>query len=433
MNSISLGVLIAVTLAMLVSGLRTRSGIIQFPFLAAAVCGGWFIPQAIGLVDDVTLPEGGYALTMFYAAACMGAIWLGYKPRAVGHDASQNYDDKRLLIAAAGLSLIGGAAYSQILNTPAQQNELGLTTGIVTVYFFFSKLQYFGLALALLLLLRRFSPLALALVLIDVNMILGFVLFGGRRGAAVELALIVMASLWFQRRIIAPRAAVLVMVSFASIFGNSIGSYRQTVEEINAYRTHGQEARLPMIEEILDIQVMDDFRTILEEGSYEATNAVYTIAASSKTLRFSLGTEYWNYLVFNYVPAQFVGRGIKDALTIEQPDLRLQTYGYIGHVGMTDTGFADTFAAFWIFGVLVFFFLSRLLSRWWSSAMAGSFSMQFLYATSITTAMFAITHSTRWVLVFLVYALGVYWAVFMWARKQGRAKAFHFRVEVPNR
>lgn len=432
MNSISLGALIAVTLAMLVSGLRTRDGIIRFPFLAAAVCGGWFIPQAIGLVDDATLPEGGYALTMIYAAACMGAIWLGNASRAVRQESFQDFDERRLLIAAAGLSLIGGIAYSQILTTPAQQNELGLTTGIVTIYFFFAKLQYFGLALALLLLLKRFSQRALALVLINLSMTMSFVLFGGRRGAAVEIAMIIITCLWFRRRIIPPRTAILAAVVLAAIVGNSIASYRSLVEEINTYQARDQEVRLPAINELLEIPFFDDFKTLLEKGSYEATNAVYTIAASSETFRFSLGVEYWNYLVFSYVPAQLVGREIKDALTIGQPDLRLQRYGYVGHIGMTDTGFADSFAAFWIFGVFVFFSISRLLSRWWSSAMSGSLSMQFLYATSITTAIFAITHSTRWLLAFLLYALGVYWGVFKWARKRNRTKTPSFQIGVPN-
>lgn len=432
MNDLALFFLILVTLAIMVHGLRKRSGVIQFPFLAAAVCGGWFIPQAIGLVDDMTLPDGGYALTMFYAAACLAAIWLGYRPRVVRRVIHQEFDDRRLLVAAAGLSLIGGAAYSQILDTPVQQNELGLTTGIVTVYFFFSKLQYFGLALALLLLLRRFSLPALALVIIDLNMILGFVLFGGRRGPAIEVAMIVMASLWFQRRLAPPRTVVLAMVLVAATFGNSISSYRQIIAEINAYQNAGEEIRLPTIDEVLDIQFMDDFRTLLDKGSYEATNAVYSIAASSETFSFSFGIEYWNYLVFSYVPAQFVGRDIKDAMTFEQPDLRLQAYRYVGHIGMTDTGFADSFEAFWVLGVLVFFLISRLLSQWWSLAMGGALLYQFLYAITITSAMHSITHSTRWLIAFLPYALGVWWAVSKWAGKQGKAKAPDLRVEAPN-
>lgn len=415
MNYIALLTLIIATVTVLVAGMRRPSGILQFPFLAAAVCGAWFVPQAIGLVDDLTLPKGAYPTTMLYAAACMAAIWFGYKPASAPPVNRETFNERRLLIAAAVMSLIGGAAYTQIFRTPVTVNEQGLTTGIVTIFFFFSKLQYFGLALALLLLLKRFSLFALIIVALNLNMIMGFVLFGGRRGPAVEVTMILLTCFWFQRRFIPPRTLILTLVVFGMIFGNSVGNYRSTVALINS---NSEEVRLPTLSEISQIDFMENFRDVVTSGSFEVNNAVHTIGASSDTLRFTYGVPYWNFFIFSYVPAQLVGRATKDALTLEQPDIRYETYGYIGHIGMTSTGFADSFAAFWMFGVLVFYGFSRMLSRWWSMAMSGSLMMQFLYATSITTAMHSITHSTQWFIAFLPYCLGLYWAVSKFALKR---------------
>jgi len=414
---ISLYVLVGVTAYLLLRGLLSRPNMLKFPFLASAVVAGWFIPQAIGLVDDPRLPQGGFVLTMMMASLCLLATVLGEKStRPKPNILIARYDRRQLLIGAAVLSAVGLAAFNLILRTPAQVNDAGLTTGVVTILFFFSTLKFFGLAIALLLLLERFSWPALVIVAVDLNAIASFVLFGGRRGPAVEAFLIVACALWFQRRFILPRTVLIVAVVVASFLGNSIGEYRRLVTSINEYRT-GEEARLPGIDEILQIDFLDDFGRVLESGSYEARNAVMYIAGSQETGQFDFGTGYWNYLVFRYVPGQLVGFNIKQGLMFDLPDNSVDAFRYERHIGTSFTGFADAFISFWFFGVVVFAGIAALLTRWWDRAMVGAFEAKLFYCLSIVTAIQSVSHGTQWFLALLPQLFIFTIPILIWARR----------------
>ena len=52
----------AITLVLIVRGFAEKAGFLRFPFLLAVVTAGWFIPQAIGLLNDNSLPSGGFGL-----------------------------------------------------------------------------------------------------------------------------------------------------------------------------------------------------------------------------------------------------------------------------------------------------------------------------------------------------------------------------------
>ena len=402
MDTLALLFLIAVTIAMLLKGIAKRgAGILQFPFLAAAVMAGWFLPQAIKLVADSTLPLGGYALTMLYAAVAMYALGLGDKARLRSRRSIAQYDERGLSLGAFVLSLVGAAAFALILRTPAAKTAEGLTTGIVTIYFFFYKAQYFGYALALNLYLRRPSALMLALIIFNITSFSSFVLLGGRRGLAVELALITACAFWFQRRWLIPKTLMLTSIFLGAIFTASAGRYRSLVHTINDPSVLTGGPRLPTLEEFFSIDWISGFLEVSREATFEVTNAIHYVAAAWDTLSFDLGTSYWNFLVFSYVPGQFVGHDLKSALQFDLPDLPAQSYGYFRHIGTTFTGFADSFTAFGPFGVLVFFLIARMMRQWWDRAENGSIRDQFFYCVMIATAMHGITHGTQWVVVAL--------------------------------
>lgn len=412
MNDLSLALLIAVTGALVVRGLLTKTGILRYPFLAAVVVAGWFIPQAVGLVHDQFLPEGGFALTMTYVSICLVAVFLGdrltARPRGI---AVEEYDERRLLIGAAVLSVVGLAAFSQVYRMEVSVNEQGLTTGIVTVFFFFAKLQTFGFGIALLLLLQRWSIPALAIVLIDLNTVLGFILFGGRRGPAVELIMVVLCLLWFQRRLLVPRLALVGGAVLAAIGVNSVGYYRSMVASLG---------RLPTLEEFLTIDFLENFTKITEEGFYEVRNAIVYIVATFQSGNYDFGLQYWNGLVFAYVPAQFVGADIKAALMFDLSDNAVDVYGYDRHIGTTFSGFADSFIAFSFFGAVVFGLFSSLFARWWYRANAGDVRAQIFYALSMSTALHGVTHATQWFVNFLPQLLIFTLPLFAWARRRHR-------------
>jgi hypothetical protein len=386
----------------------SKTGPLRFSFMAALVVAGWFIPQALGLVDDLMLPDGGFALTMFYASACLVAVHLGdvltKRPLSVNVVA---YDEKRLLIGAWVLSAVGLFAYSLIFRIDIETNQQGLSTGLVTILFFFSKLQFFGFGIALLLLLSRWSWPALAVVLIDLNTFSGFVLFGGRRGPAVDIALIIICILWFQRRLMVSRVALVATAAAAAILVNSIGEYRSLV---------ANNARLPTLEELFEIDFLGNFIRITEEGFYEVRNAINYVAAAFETANYDFGLSYWNFLIFSYIPGQIVGADVKAALMFNLRDNPIAAFGYQRHIGTTFTGFADSFTSFSFLGVLVFFAISRLFANWWHRGNAGDLQAQVFYAISIATGLHGVTHGTQWFVAFLPMLFIFVLPLFAWAR-----------------
>ncbi len=403
---------------LIVRGMVQPGGLLRYPFLVAAVMAGWFLPQAFLLLSYPLLPKGGYSTTMLYASICMIAILIADSRsrwrQAVRFD---EFDERKLLFGAAILSAIGTAAYALILRTPATATAEGLTTGIVTVYFFFAALMYFGLALSLLVFLRRRGLLAGGIVVYNLMTIGGIVLWGGRRGPMVELAMIVLCAIWFRYRIQPPRAVFAIGILVASLFFNAIGQYRSLVVRINEQlHSAGMPSRLPTLEEILQIDFLDYFVNKDDRRHDEVRNAINYVSAAFETSRHTFGLEYWNYLVFRYIPAQFVGRDLKNAVTVDLDDLPATYYGYQRWIGTTYTGFADSYTAFSFLGALVFAGIAVFMRNLWHYAMLGSIQKQYFYCICITSALHAITHGTVWLIAFLPQAMIFSYPIFRYAR-----------------
>jgi hypothetical protein len=421
-RDLSLYLLVGVAAFLLVRGLLSRGSMLRYPFLAAAVVAGWFAPQAIGLLYDKSLPPGGYTLTMLFAAASLIAVLLGEKWAAKPTTIRlYHHDEHILLYGAAILSSIGALAYFRYLATVPTLTVDGLLTGFMTILWFFSRFLFFGLALALLLLLRKFSWLALVIVVLDAHALSGLILYGGRRGPAVEIAMIVMCALWFQKRILPPRTLIIAAVLAAALLANSIGQYRSLIISINEYRSDGVAARLPTMDELLSIPFLQEFKEVMREGSFEARNAIYNISATYESLNFDFGLGLWNHLVHSYFPGQIMGFGMKQMLQFDLTDNARQVYGYRSHIGTTSTGFADSFRSFFVLGVLVFAAIGAFMQYWWRRAMLGSLEAQFYYCVLASTAMHAVTHSTQWFVAFLpqlfIFSAPLFW---MARRRVGR-------------
>jgi hypothetical protein len=415
-NFLSFALLAVIVVAMLVRGLLRPGATLEYPFLAAATMAGWFMPQALLLMNDPYLPEGGYDATMVMAALSMIAILRGDRRASRSSPVEiERFDEQRLLIGAAALSAIGAVAFGLVLRTPVEVNEEGLGTGIVTIYFFFFTAQFFGLALSLIVFLRRYSPLAAAVVAFDYVSMSGFILFGGRRGPLVELALITFCALWFQRRIAPPRALFIVGVVASSLVVNAAGEYRSLVSSINANRSEQEGGRLPTFDEFMKIDFLGSFASADPRRTDELRNAIFDIAATLDTLGFRFGVDYWNYMVFRYVPAQLVGRDLKEMLTVRLPDLAAEVYAHRPWIGTTHTGFSDSFLSFGPAGAVIFGLIAAFLARNWRDAAKGSLKAQYFYCILITTGLNSITHGTSWFVVFVPQALGFSWVVFRWA------------------
>ncbi len=372
-------------------GLLKSQRIYQFPFLAGAVFTGWVLPQLIGLSSNPFLPTGALEKTLFMTILCAGMCYVGYTwNRHPLRLLNWTFKDYRLLIGSAALSIIGAYFFFRVsqMGQEVTATAGGQWSGIITVYTFFSKLLTFGLIIALLGYLANSSKLALGVVLFDSVFYLDRIILKGRRAAMAEFMFIILFALWFRRGYVIPRWAMLAVILVGTLVTNSIGEYRGIVKDEEGLYWN----------KISEIDFIDNLRFLSSEGGHELTNTLYKIETVDRNLDFDFGLSLWNQLVFNYVPAQFLGSDFKRSLMVgeELDDSVYNEFYYTRATGTTSTGMTDAFASFWYFGALKFFLIAFIISKLYRAAIRGNFIAQFLSIVLMTPALHAITHSTNW-------------------------------------
>ena len=378
---------LAIVCACLVlQGLLSRHRIYQYPFLAGAVFTAFILPQVIGLSHDRFLPPDALESTLILAILSVIMCWLGaavvQRPLPLFDWA---YDDRRLLLMSAVLSAIGAYFYYALSRLPAEMLSNTQWTGLPVAYLFFARALIYGFALAVFLYARNRSKWALLIAACAAIFCLDRIIIGGRRQDLVEFLIILLMALWFQRGWCLPRSAMLAGIVIGALFINSVGEYRSA--------TLNSEG--PKWDAVADIDFVGNLSSIAENGGAEVRNAAYSIAAVSRSMNLDFGLMHWNALVFAYVPAQLVGRDIKQALLITLPQPAIEEYAYRPALGSTWTGLSDAFQSFWFFGCLKFFAIAYIMQKLWMAAAGGNQTAQILYMLIPVHAMEAITHTTQ--------------------------------------
>ena len=406
----------AVCIFLLCQGMLKRGAIYGYPFLAGAAFVGFALPQLVGLSHERFLPPGALESTLLMATLCAAMCWVGaavaYPPR---RKPVWNYDDRRLLVLSAVLSLLGGYFYYAISRLPPEMTENTQWTGLPVAYLFFARMLTYGFAIAVLLFARNGSRVAGLIALYGALFYLDRIVIGGRRQDTGEFVMIVLLAWWFQRDRCVPRPLMLAGLVAGALFINSIGDYRAA---------SGKEEG-PKWDEIANIDFIGNLQKVTEHGGAELMNAAYIIAAIDRTMEFDLGVTHWNELVFAYVPAQLVGTEFKEALYLPQSSPAYDEFFYTPALGSTVTGFSDAYASFWYFGCLKFFLIAYCMQKLWWAARGGSLVAQLLYMLLPVPALEAITHSTQnfispWVHRAIFLLPGVYLA-----RRRGAASEAH--------
>ena len=398
---------------LIVQGLVRRGGIYQHPFLAGAVFAGFVLPQFVGLSRDRFLPSGALDATLVLAILSAGMCWLGAivvrRPMRAGN---WEFSDKRLLIISAVLSLLGGYFYFALSRLPPEMVNVSQWSGLPVAYLFFARILTYGFALSVLLYARNRSPWALAIAIYGAMFCLDRILIGGRRQDLVEVLTIILLAFWFQRGWCLPRPVMLAGLVAGALFINSIGDYRAATLTRDGPQWHS----------VAEIDFVGNFERLTESGGAEVRNAVFTVAALGRSMKFDLGIVHWNQLVFSYVPAQIVGRELKEALYLPMARPLYEEYFYTPAMGSTLTGLADAFQSFWYFGCLKFFLIAFVMQKLWLAARGGNLTAQLLYMLMPVYALQAITHTTHYFVSPWVH-LGIFLLpALLWARQPIRRR-----------
>ncbi|MEA1049011.1 hypothetical protein U5801_04180 [Lamprobacter modestohalophilus] len=395
MSGLLLGVLVTECLLILWWGMRERSRMIQYPFLVAAVYLGWMLPQLLGLLHDSYLPEGALAKTIFMAILCLGALYWGYTthPRPA-RLFWWRFDEQRLLIGSLVLSLLGAFFFFQVSRLAAEVTAAtgGRWTGPITILNFFGRLLTIGMVIAIILHMIRPRWQTLLIIGFDLLFYLDRIIIKGRRAAMVELALIALMALWFHRRWLPPRWAVIGGLIGGALLINSIGDYRATM--LGEDRTSWSGAGL---EDIMEIDYVGNLESLVRGEALisDLKNAAMNIEAVDQLLVFDYWLTLWNQLVNSFVPGQWVGYDLKRSLMLDFNNTARDYFGYLPHTGSTYTGLSDAFQSFWYFGAIKFFLAGLIMSRWYQAGFHGNIVAQMILMLIISDSLHLITHSTQ--------------------------------------
>ncbi len=406
----------------LLFALRRKEGIVQFPALFAGAFAFSIVPQMVGHVffpgslPDRVYEDNGVGLALLLCVLCL----LG---GMVGYGGSRNHVPRmaaliprisleRLFVVGVILHVVGlyGAIRLDSLAggfrtrfTHGGHYELAWT-GLPVIYAYIAKLAPLGLALALNGTLARGTVLRWCVIASMTLYPMANIILLGRRSTTVELVLVFLVSLWFQKRWAPPR-----VVSIAACMAGGL-----LIIMMPAYRTQANQTgdvRAAIVEADFQKRLEQYWKAEKGEGM---ENLIIGVPARMHAGSYGFGFSFWNALVDHFVPGQLVGRSTKDALFVRIMDSDAAIFWeYCGRsvdYGSFRTGPYSAYTEFWFFGCLLYVFIARVFCVLWRLAnelrMPGA---QALYVATLLNAPMAVVNSlTAAFASFMLSAIIVY-------------------------
>ncbi len=405
MNLLSLILYAIVNVAMVGYCLSIRGKVYEFPFWAGVISLGWFFPQAIGGYGiPETFPDGAYANGMFFATLCNAALWIGFEQvnrriptRRSWLDAS--FDVNRLFYAGAALCLFGFFFQYKLQTLPEEVLQQTQWSGAAVKYLFLASVFIFGFITLWLVYMSQgklMAPRLLLFIIPSLLLLLQAAVVNGRRKAMMNFVAYVFVSMWFVRRVTLPRWLLVSGLAVGLLLINAIGTYRTIMRNDDA----------PLSERLAEATRADytsSADSLLSESGAEFMNYIFYRDIHAELGQYDFGFVHWNLAVFNFVPGQIVGRGVKEGMMLPIKDdsmaVAARRYGHAFGTGTTLTGYTDAYASFSWFGFIKFWIVGCIMGALYRKAMAGAFLGQLLYVYALAPAMHAVTHGTHNILV----------------------------------
>lgn len=399
-----------------------RRSVFAYPTMISFLGLAWVVPQGIELES---YRHSQYASGAFwlYVTACFLFTYWGFKLGRrvknkrmvqVADDELPSFKTKRLLIAAATMTAMGQIAILQIrgIDTSAMG---GQWTGIVTMWVLLASANGFGLCLAVLVFARTQSRFALAIAIVATIPYLQAAFIFVRREAIFDLVILTAGAWYIAKNRTPPRIAIISFLLVGTVILNSVGDIRGRVAT-------GETNLLGVL---ISESIYKNFNYLkLTQGSAsEIGLAQYDFWHMNETWDWEYGTDYWNKLVHQYVPAFLVGRTIKNGLKVDTLSERMKRGENTGlfSLGSTRTGFSDSYRNFGVFGVLVFAAIGYFFGVLFAIALAGGISGQYFYLILLAEGLKAFTHSTNEFLAALPFALIVSIMTLRYAKTSSRS------------
>lgn len=397
-----------VNLSMVLVRLFGKGRFHEFPFWAGMIALGWFYPQAIGGYGNLeNYPPNAYADAMLFSTLCMISLWVGFEISVRSKTVKQTWIDadfntSKLFYCAVVLCLFGFFFQWKLWSLPEEVLNQSQWTGAPVKYIFLASVFKMGFITAWLLYIsqrRVLEPKLLLLIIPCMMMFLEAAVLRGRRAGMMDLIAYILVTLWFVKRKAIPRWAIIGGMALGLLLINAVGTYRAIMK--NKDLTMGER-----LKEAAGADYVEESKSNMEESAAEFNNYVYYRLIHQEEKLYDYGLFHWNNFVFNYVPAQLVGKELKQSLMLDlNPDdisvfsLAQLRYRHKFLLGTTVTGFKDAFASFAWFGWIKFLIIGLMMGTLYRHAMHGAFLGQMLYVYFLAQAMQCVSHGTNDILV----------------------------------
>lgn len=410
---------------MVLSYLLKKERIYEFPFWAGLLALGWFFPQAIGGYRNIdNYPGDIFSSALLFASLCTVALWLGYgygRTKKIMKKSwlDAQFDKHRLILAGSILCLLGFYFQWKLSSLPEEMLAKSQWSGASVKYLFLASIFHFGFITLLLIYYNQnklFVPKLLIFIIPCLLSLLRTAIVSGRRAGMMNLVAYVLVGLWFARRWVLPRWLLMGCLIVGLIIVNSIALYRNIMSDEN----------IPLskrFENAFNADFSQGTTTVANDSGAEFDNYAFCRKVYSDEGHYYWGLMHWNKLVWNYVPAQVVGRKTKNSLMLDLKDygydLAHKRYGLHYLTGTTGTGYKDSFLSFGWFGFIKFALIGWMMGTLYRYAMVGSFLGQLLYIYMLKDAMESISHGTHAILVSSwVYFFALGYPALRWARSR---------------
>ncbi|MBR8830455.1 MAG: hypothetical protein N5P05_000072 [Chroococcopsis gigantea SAG 12.99] len=384
----------------------------QYPFFMGSMFATFLLPQVYALVDNPgVVSQSALEKVLLMSCLCAAACWFGYQiPMDVKLLKKLNIivDEKKLLQGGFVLMGIGYFFYYLLSRTVIQISESagGTWTGPATIYYFFAQVLDIAFVIFILHLFKHFTFTNLIFAIAAGWMPFQAVL-GGRRQPTMTFLVTIGMALWIVYRLAPPRWLLIGSVALGAVLLPLIGELRSKFWEL---LFSGQWDQI--------LAVAQQTSEAVQKGDIlELRNAALFIDVVERKSLYGLGANWWDAIVFQYVPGQIVGFDFKQSLEFRlvTNSTLLQFYGYSLPVGTTITGVGDSFMEFGYLGCLAFAALAcGFKYLWYSSVHDKNVLSAVFYIALLSPSMVALTHGIGrfWqeiiIKAIIVYILALY-------------------------
>jgi len=380
----------------------TRASVLHAPTFVAFAYIFFLLPQMFAfemLEIGETLPNADfYQWTVLYAIACLGASYWGWHSGRIKQfyrflcRFSDRVDRKVLffvMLFVSALSNFAAYHFSQLSSSGSLEHLNGSQqlTGTGTKVIFLARFVYIPYAFFISRVLKKASIINILILVATISLTVQRVVLNGRRSPIALLILPVLCMLYFRKGF---------SLSKLSLVGLLIGP----LVLIPALASLRYDFWTALFQGQIDTQFVSLTinRYFTRNYPYDFSNAVNIISLTSDRLYFGLGSGFWNDFVFNFVPAQFMGKEFKDFLYIKF----LSPVSYLTNaelsaffsykLGTTQTGLGNTFAEFSFLGAACFFVQAKIMRTIWDAALSGKEFAMVVYCFMSTSILLSITH-----------------------------------------